>query len=82
MLLDGCPVLEDLQLYNIHFLECCTHHYFGDIENSSMLRELNRADITDYECYFPVKSLSNLEYLYIQLYEVCFIIELMRKNTM
>jgi hypothetical protein len=82
MLLDGCPVLEDLQLYNIHFLECYTHHYFGDIENSSMLRELNRADITDYECYFPVKSLSNLEYLYIQLYEVCFIIELMRKNTM
>ncbi|AES63311.1 putative F-box domain, FBD domain, leucine-rich repeat domain, L domain-containing protein [Medicago truncatula] len=70
MLVDGCPVLEDLQLSNINFFICYTHHSFDDFENSSMLRKLNRADITDCECYFPVKSLSNLEFLHIQLYEV------------
>jgi len=75
MLLDGCPVLEDLQLSNINFFKCYTHHYFDDFENKSMLRKLNSADITDCECYFPVKSLSNLEFLC-----VCFIIELNEKE--
>jgi len=74
MLLDGCPVLEDLQLSYIYMTRH-THHSLDDFESSSMLRKLNRADITDCECYFPVKSLSNLEFLRIKLSEVCFIIE-------
>jgi len=80
MVLDGCPVLEDLQLFNINLFTCYTHHSFDDFESSSMLRKLNKADITDCECYFPVKSLSNLEFLSIQLYEVCFIKELNEKE--
>ncbi|AES63314.1 F-box/RNI/FBD-like domain protein [Medicago truncatula] len=69
MLLDGCPVLEDLQLCYIYMTRQ-SHHSLDDFESSSMLKKLNRADITDCECYFPVKSLSNLEFLRIKLSEV------------
>jgi len=80
MLLDGCPVLEDLQLSNIDVFESYTHHSFDNLESSSMLRKLNRADITMcYYCYIPMKALSNLEFLRMQLFKVCFIIELSEK---
>nr|ABN08284.1 hypothetical protein MtrDRAFT_AC155889g10v2 [Medicago truncatula] len=52
MLLDACPVLEDLQLSNIINLESYTRDYFDDFESSSMLRKLNRADITACNWYF------------------------------
>ncbi|AES63288.1 F-box/RNI/FBD-like domain protein [Medicago truncatula] len=54
MLLDACPVLEDLQLSNIINLESYTRDYFDDFESSSMLRKLNRADITACNWYFYI----------------------------
>ncbi|AES63194.2 F-box/RNI/FBD-like domain protein [Medicago truncatula] len=67
MLLDGCPVLQDLQLSNINR----GHFDFASLLylSSSRLKNLNRADIIDCHCIFPMKSLSNLEFLRIQLLE-------------
>jgi len=80
MLLDGCPVLEDLQLSYIYMTRD-THPSIDDFESSSMLRKLNRADITACDCYFLVKSLSNLTFLRIKLSEVCFILEWSKKKN-
>jgi hypothetical protein len=69
LFLDGCPVLEDLQLSNM------SSYDFYDFESSSMPKKLKRADITACYCDFPLKSLPYLEFLRIQLSKVCFILE-------
>jgi hypothetical protein len=61
-LLEGCPVLEDLQLYVISYVTllyskaCC-----------ETLTKLNRADIIQCECCVLMKALSNVEFLHIKL---------------
>jgi len=67
MILDKCPILEDLQLSNI-FSNCSSTYYCKSSEN---LKKLNRADITTCYCDFPLKALSNLKYLRLQLLKVC-----------
>ncbi|XP_024631343.1 putative FBD-associated F-box protein At5g56820 [Medicago truncatula] len=68
-LLDACPLLEDLQLSNIHFDPSARFSslYRKQQLRCSSLKRLNKADITDHGCYFMVKSLSNVEFLRIQL---------------
>jgi hypothetical protein len=73
LLLDGCPVLEDLQVSYIHFNNSFRPFDFEQFENSS-LRKLKRADITDCYFHFPVKALANVEFLRIKLWKVCLII--------
>ncbi|XP_045810206.1 FBD-associated F-box protein At4g10400-like [Trifolium pratense] len=68
LLLDGCPVLEDLQLSYIHFIQSFRHFDFEQFENSS-LRKLKRAHITDCYFHFPVKALANVEFLRIELWK-------------
>jgi hypothetical protein len=64
-LLEGCPVLEDLQLYVISYVTllfskaCC-----------ETLTKLNRADIIQCDCGVPMKALSNVEFLHIELSRV------------
>ena len=72
LLLDGCPVLEDLRVSIIGYNGLS--HFHKQV-SSSCLRRLNRADITICDCYFLLKSLSNLEFLRIQLFKVCLIIK-------
>jgi hypothetical protein len=71
-LLDACPLLEDLQLSNIHFDPSARFSslYRNQQLSGSSLKRLNKADITDHGCYFMVKSLSNVEFLRIQLCKV------------
>jgi hypothetical protein len=73
LLLDGCPVLEDLQVSYIHFNNSFRPFDFEQFENSS-LRKLKRADTTDCYFHFPVKVLANVEFLRVKLWKVCLII--------
>jgi hypothetical protein len=65
MVLEKCPILEDLQLSDI---QCLCSYYCRSSEN---LRQLKRAEITMCHCYIPMKALLNLEFLRIQLFKVC-----------
>ncbi|GAU41368.1 hypothetical protein TSUD_390550 [Trifolium subterraneum] len=67
-LLDGCPVLEDLQVSHIHFNNSFRPSDFEQFENSSF-RKLYRADITDCYFHFPAKALANVEFLRIKLWK-------------
>ena len=67
-LLAGCPALKDLQVSHLYFGESVPFDF--QLFESSSLKKLNRADITLYYCYFPMKALSNLEGMLIQLWKV------------
>ncbi|RHN50798.1 putative FBD domain, leucine-rich repeat domain, L domain-containing protein [Medicago truncatula] len=64
MVLEKCPILEDLQLSDIHSF--CSYYD----RSSENLRQLKRAYITMCYCYIPMKALSNLEFLGIQLFKI------------
>lgn len=64
LILQKCPILEYLQLSNIY-----GHSSYYWISDDNTLTKLKRADITICYCYFPMKALSNLEFLRIQLSE-------------
>ena len=69
LILEKCPVLEDLELHSITSEGIYCHK-----SSEKKLRKLNRADITMCCCYIPMKALSNLKFLRIQLTKVCLII--------
>jgi len=69
LILQKCPILEYLQLSNIY-----GHSPYYWISDDHTLTKLKRADITICYCRFLMKALSNLEFLLIQLSQVCFII--------
>jgi len=64
-LLEGCPVLEDLQLYDISYVSL----QFSNACRKT-LTKLNRADIIQCDCGVPLKALSNVEFLHIKLSKV------------
>ncbi|CAJ2630483.1 unnamed protein product [Trifolium pratense] len=64
LLLAGCPVLEDLKVCNIVFL---SEKHDCPVAESLYLSKLIRADITDCPCIFPVKALSNSEFMRFQI---------------
>ncbi|RHN44088.1 putative F-box domain, FBD domain, leucine-rich repeat domain, L domain-containing protein [Medicago truncatula] len=61
-LLEGCPVLEDLQLYDISYVSLL----FSNACRKT-LTKLNRADIIQCDCGVRMKALSNVEFLHIKL---------------
>ncbi|XP_045790705.1 FBD-associated F-box protein At4g10400-like [Trifolium pratense] len=66
LFLAGCPVLEDLKVANVFFLEDKTDED-DQVSASLNLSNLIRADITNCCFRFPIKTLFNLEFLRIQL---------------
>ncbi|GAU26529.1 hypothetical protein TSUD_361620 [Trifolium subterraneum] len=65
LFLAGCPVLEDLKVANVFFLEKTDED--DQVSASLNLSNLIRADITNCCFRFPIKTLFNLEFLRIQL---------------
>jgi hypothetical protein len=52
LLIDECPILEDLPLYDIYVLG-------HSREIGKTLKKLNRTDITECRCCIPMETLSN-----------------------
>jgi hypothetical protein len=67
LLLAGCPVLEDLRVANVFFVDKEEEVTDPQLSASLNLSSLIRADITNCCFRFPIKSFFNLEFLRIQL---------------
>jgi hypothetical protein len=68
LLLAGCPVLEDLRVANVFFVEKEEEEVTDPQLSASLnLSSLIRADITNCCFRFPIKSFFNLKFLRIQL---------------
>ncbi|XP_045810205.1 FBD-associated F-box protein At5g56370-like [Trifolium pratense] len=66
LFLDGCPVLENLEISFI-YIKSINQSDFEHFESSSSLTKLNKAYIEGCGCHFPMKLLSYLKFLHIQL---------------
>ncbi|CAK8530223.1 unnamed protein product [Lathyrus sativus] len=65
LLLAGCPVLEDLHVFDVNFGCLKTLLEFDNVFKSSSLSNLTRAYIRGCCCDFWLKALSNLKFLSI-----------------
>jgi hypothetical protein len=80
LLLDGCPVLEDFKACCIYTcIEMKKKELYEEFQSLD-LSKLIRADVTTWYCDFPVKALSNSEFLRIHLREVRLIINMIYSN--
>jgi hypothetical protein len=72
LFLAGCPILEDLLTLCLYFDSkeslTCTE------SKSSLLSNLARSDIDCFYCYFPLKTLHNVQSLRFRFYQVCYMI--------
>jgi hypothetical protein len=71
LLVAGCPVLQDFKARDVLAFEREEEEETKrQVFHSLSLRELIRAEIINIYCDFPMKSLFNLKFLRIQLWEV------------
>jgi hypothetical protein len=69
LFLDGCPILEDLDLRLLEFLSEEDSLTYQECESLS-LSKLTKAQMPGVFCHFPMKALYNVEELHIEINEV------------